>query len=144
MKQITKRAFLGLIAATWLIVPHAIAETSVLNRPTAVAEIWNRTELYFGTAKSNGTVVTDPEFTQFIDNQVTPRFPDGLTLLTGLGQFKGSSGVVVREKSLVLILFYPRQMVDGNKKIQEIRDEYKKAFGQESVLRADSFSIISF
>src|SRR5688500_2481254 len=44
-----------------------------------------RTELFFGTAKPNG-VVTDEEFLLFLDQEVTPRFPDGLTLLKGDGQ----------------------------------------------------------
>ena len=75
---------------------------------------------------------------------MTRRFPDGLTLLTGYGQFKNSAGTIIREKSFVLILFYPAQTIDANKKIQEIREAYKVANSQESVLRADNYSIISF
>src|SRR5262245_54518677 len=36
-----------------------------------------RTELYFGTAKPEGAV-TEAEFREFVDQFVTPRFPDGL------------------------------------------------------------------
>lgn len=31
-------------------------------------------------------MVTDEEFSQFLNDEVTPRFPDGLTLLKGYGQ----------------------------------------------------------
>jgi len=41
--------------------------------------IYSRTELYFGLSKSNG-VVTEEEFQNFINTEVTPRFPNGLTL----------------------------------------------------------------
>jgi hypothetical protein len=34
-------------------------------------------------------------------------FPDGLTLVTGLGQFRGADGVLIEERSMVLILLYP-------------------------------------
>ncbi len=57
-----------------------------------------RTELYFGTAREGGAV-TDAEFKDFVDNHVTPRFPDGLTLLKGDGQFRGADDVVIKERS---------------------------------------------
>jgi hypothetical protein len=113
-------------------------------RPTAASEVWARTELYFGTNKPNNQPVTDTEFDGFLEREVTPRFPDGLTLLTGYGQFKTSSGELVREKSYVLILLYPPGMREANKRIQEIRKSYKGEFNQESVLRVDSFSFVSF
>src|SRR5215210_4657517 len=75
-------------------------------RPTTPA-VWNETRLFFGTSKPDGTVVTDEQFKAFIDVHVTPRFPDGLTLLTGYGQFRNSSGAIAKETSLLLILFYP-------------------------------------
>ena len=70
--------------------------------------------------------------------------PDGLTLLTGYGQFRNSAGAIVKERSMVLIIFYPIQAEGANQKIQEVREAYKKGFGQESVLRVDSFSMVSF
>lgn len=118
--------------------------TTSVQRPTAAAEVWARSELYFGTSKPNNEQVTEAEFSAFVDNQVTPRFPDGLTLLNGYGQFRTSAGVLVRETSYVLILFYPPQMQDANRRIQELRDIYKALFSQESVLRVDSFSFVSF
>ena len=89
-------------------------------------------------------MVNDAEFSQFVDREVTPRFPDGLTLLKGYGQFRNSVNIIIREDSRLLILFYPAQMLDANKKIQELRELYKTAFQQESVLRVDSFSLVSF
>jgi hypothetical protein len=139
---LNRRLFFTLLAAPTLFVSALPAADQ---RPTAAsAEVWARTELYFGTNKPDNTEVTDTQFQNFIDNEVTPRFPDGLTLLTGNGQFRNSAGVLIREKSHILILFYPVQTKDANKKIQDIRGAYKSYFAQESVLRADSLSLISF
>jgi hypothetical protein len=109
-----------------------------------VGEVWNRTELYLGSQKADGSIVTRREFRHFVDEFVTPRFPDGLTVLTGYGQFRNSAGIIVKERSWVLILFYPPQMKDADKKIRAIRETYKHAFQQESVLRVDSLARVSF
>jgi Protein of unknown function (DUF3574) len=138
----SRRHLLRIAALSLALLPHAPAEERV-KRPTIGAELWARTELYFGTNKIGGEV-TDAEFAFFVDSEVTKRFPDGLTLLTGYGQFRNSSGALIREKSHVLILLYPPQTQEANKRIQEIRQLYKDAHGQESVLRVDSFSFVSF
>jgi hypothetical protein len=97
-----------------------------------------RTELFFGSQKPDGTFVTEAEFQQFLNDEITPRFPDGLTLLTGLGQFRGSSGVIQRERSMLLILLYPTGAArKANQNIEQIRAIYERNFQQESVLRAD-------
>ena len=143
MKQSTRRFVLTTAVLCLGLAPAAVAAETI-KRPTAASEVWVRTELYFGTNKSNNQQVTEAEFTSFVDAQVTSRFPDGLTLLTGYGQFRTSAGILVREKSYLLILFYPPQLQDANKKIHEIRESYKSAFSQESVLRVDGYSFVSF
>jgi hypothetical protein len=96
-----------------------------------------RTELFFGTAKSDG-VVTEEDFNKFLDEVVTPLFPDGLTVIKADGQFRGADEVTIKEDSFVLVLLYP---LDGqkasSKSIDFIREEYKRQHQQESVLRAD-------
>lgn len=96
-----------------------------------------RTELFFGTAKPTG-VVTEKEFRTFIDAEVTPRFPDGLTVLKGDGQFRGEDEIIVKEQSFVLVLLYPyEEAAKGSQRIDRIRELYKRLFDQESVLRVD-------
>ena len=96
-----------------------------------------RTELFFGTARPDG-VVTDAEFLAFVDVIITPRFPDGLTLLKGDGQFRDASGEIIKEDSFILILLYPLEdFRESSRRINVIRERYKEAFQQESVLRVD-------
>jgi hypothetical protein len=144
MKVFNRRHVLAMAALFLSAVPGAAAAEAEIKRPTAASEVWTRTELYFGTNKANGQPVTEEDFRLFVDAYVTPLFPDGLTLLSGYGQFKNSNGVLVREKSFLLILFYPPQLRDANKKVEDIRSAYKTLHSQESVLRVDSFSFISF
>ena len=54
-----------------------------------------RTELYFGRDKNDGTQVSDEEWSKFLDEFVTPKFPDGLTVLDGSGQYRLENGTIV-------------------------------------------------
>jgi Protein of unknown function (DUF3574) len=108
------------------------------------SDLWTRTELFFGSAKPDGSTVTDEEFRRFLDEEVTPRFPDGLTLLVGLGQYRGASGGLVQEKSMLLVLLHPSNEPDGPGHIEAIRRAYKSRFRQESVLRLDACAVVSF
>jgi hypothetical protein len=97
-----------------------------------------KTELFFGMDKGDGTVVTDEEWNEFLKDTVTPRFPEGLTVLEGYGQYKNDSGKIVRERSKVIIFLYPlNKRRSGGRKLEQIRNEYKKRFKQESVMRID-------
>jgi hypothetical protein len=107
-------------------------------------DLFIRTELFFGMGRAEGPDVTEEEFRQFLARKVTRRFPDGLTVLTGRGQFRSSSGIIIREPSKLVIILYPPDQEDADRKIELIRDEYKEAFQQESVLRADSVACVSF
>jgi hypothetical protein len=113
-------------------------------RPKDASEVWARTELYFGSNRGSRLPVTEDEFSQFIAAHVTERFPGGITVWNAYGQFLNSRGELIREKSFLVIVFYPRQMRDADRRIQAIREQYKQAFQQESVLRVDSLSLVSF
>jgi hypothetical protein len=106
-------------------------------------ELFSRTELFFGLSRSSGPDVTEEEFQYFVDTEVTPRFPDGLTLLTGTGQFEDSTGTIIQEGSKLLILLYPFNQ-RSNRAVEKIREAYKDTFQQESVLRIDEQSCVSF
>ena len=74
---------------------------------------------------------------------MTPRFPDGLTVLDAAGQWQDGSGAVQRERSKVLwILAAPGD--DTLRLIDEISAEYERLFGQDSVLRIHGSACASF
>jgi hypothetical protein len=88
--------------------------------------------------------VTEAQLQAFVNAEVTPRFPDGLTLLAGIGQFRDSGGATQVEGANVLILLYPWRDAHADRKIDAIRNDYRRRFEQQSVLRADSVSCVSF
>lgn len=114
--------------------------------PGVGSEPWVRVELYFGTTLPDGSPLTAEQWQAFLDEEITPRFPDGLTVLEGYGQFLSSQGVIQAADSIVLIIFIPAEFAASSSNlIEEIRDEYETQFEQESVLRADSEPVcISF
>ena len=105
-------------------------------------ELFARTELFFGLSKPGG-VVTEEEFQAFVDTKITPLFPDGLTLLSGKGQFRDSTGFIIQEGTKLLILLYPFSKALSTD-VEQIRTDYKDAFQQQSVLRVDEQSCVSF
>ncbi|MFF5145670.1 DUF3574 domain-containing protein [Streptomyces sp. NPDC013157] len=104
------------------------------------------TRLLFGTARPDGGPgVTDRQFTAFVDREVTPDFPDGLTVQSGRGQWRDAHGTIEKERSYVLVLLYPESAARGSdRKIEEIRRAYEKAFAQESVGRVDEHAQVDF
>jgi len=127
----------GALAGYRAVVPDAGLSTC---RPGAVQMA--RIELLFGTARKSGAAVGDVEWQSFLATEVTPRFPDGLTVLTGFGQWRSGESVR-KEGSRVLLIFAPRRP-DNDARIEAIRDAYKARFEQDSVLRVDGLSCVSF
>ncbi len=102
-------------------------------------EPYIETSLLFGTERPDGgPAVTDKQFMGFVDKEVTPGFPDGLTVQTGRGQWRDADGTIEKERSYELILLYPVSAAGASdRKIEEIRSDYRKAFAQEAVARVD-------
>ena len=61
-------------------------------------------QLYFGRAMPNGQPIDDTAWRDFLARAVTPRFPDGLTVLDGYGQWRRATGEITREPSTVVVI----------------------------------------
>jgi hypothetical protein len=94
--------------------------------------------LFFGMASRDGRGVSEQAWDGFLATAVTPRFPDGLTVLSGYGQYRGAdASAIVREATKVLLLVHagtPQQEAA----IAEIIASYRRAFDQEAVLHLAS------
>ena len=53
---------------------------------------WVRHALFMGRNSQSVEVVDDAAWVSFLEDTVTPRFPDGLTVLDAQGQWRGSDG----------------------------------------------------
>jgi hypothetical protein len=93
--------------------------------------------------KQGGGEVSEEEWRAFLEAEVTPRFPDGLTVLAAYGQWRSRSGEVARDPTRVLMIWH-RRGAGGEADIEAIRQAYKAQFSQESVMRVDGLSCVSF
>ena len=99
--------------------------------------------LFFGRSQGTVEVVTDAAWRAFLAEEVTPRFPDGLTVMDAAGQWRDASGAIKRERSKVLLILAEPGPA-GMQRTDEIMQAYKRTFDQESVLRAVTTACVSF
>jgi uncharacterized protein DUF3574 len=91
-----------------------------------------RTTLYFGLSRPKGSV-SELEWQIFLRDDVTTRFPDGLTVWQAEGQWLNPAGSIDHEQSKVLLLVHADTPAARNS-VQAVIHSYRKAFDQESVL----------
>lgn len=109
----------------------------------AVGTSQHRTDLFFGRDRAGGVPVSEAEFQTFVDTVVTPRFKEGLTLYDANGQYQLEDGTLVRELSKIIVLLHDGSTA-RSADIDFIREEYKRQFDQEAVLRVDAPSCVAF
>src|SRR5690606_16684840 len=119
-------------------------------RPAEAAG-WVRSELYFGVGEESGPsaraqtdVISEAQWRAFLDREVTPRFPDGLTVFDAYGQwlFRGAPEPN-RLRTKVLVILHedtPQRRND----IEAIRLAWKQATRHQSVLWSRQAVEVSF
>ena len=109
----------------------------------AGTEPFTEYRLFFGRSGGLVETVSEAAWSSFLADEITPRFPDGLTVLDAAGQWRDSSGTLVRERTkLVIILAGPGDA--GMRRTDEIAQAYKRTFDQEAVLRVVGTACASF
>ena len=91
-----------------------------------------RTAQLFLGAKTPA-VPADRDLRRFVDQEVTPRFPDGVTVVEGGGQWKGSENRMIREAAKVVLVVLPTNG-DSQGKVEAVRTAYKTKFKQDPVV----------
>jgi hypothetical protein len=137
--MLQKLSLIVLLAALLL---SACAQTSAPAQPPQVAVTCAaplkpalELNLYFGRDRPGG-MVSEAEWTTFLAQEVTPRFPDGLSVINVAGQSRGASGPIERERAklLVIVVF---DAPAHQPKVVAIVDAYIRRFSQNSVLRTE-------
>lgn len=98
--------------------------------------------LYFGTSKPKG-VVTAQDWQTFLNEMVTPKFPQGLSVWQASGQWKSEAGPIVSEASYVLNIVHAGTNPE-DQALSDVVSSYKTRFQQEAVLRVRSRVCASF
>jgi hypothetical protein len=99
-------------------------------------------QLFFGRNVGAKPAVSEADFRAFLDQEVTPRFPDGLTVMDGGGQWRGAENQLIREAAKVVLIVLPK--TGASAKLDAVRAAYKTRFGQDSVLLVTQASCVSF
>jgi hypothetical protein len=140
--------FLGMMLACAGCAAHLPATSPTLSGDAAHPATtvgWLRTELYFGlgtTGHADG--VSDAEWRAFLDKEVTPRFPSGLTVLDGYGQWQGNKQPQPeRLRSKIVVLLHADNTAQ-REAIEAIRSAWKAKTGDQSVLRVTQPAEVSF
>jgi hypothetical protein len=107
---------------------------------------WVRTELYFGLGPADHPEqgISEAQWRDFLDREVTPRFPGGLSVEDIYGQWLGKGKTTPeRLRSKILIILYPGTE-ENRARIDAIRSAWKQETGDKSVLRVTQPADVSF
>jgi hypothetical protein len=107
---------------------------------------WVDTRLYFGLGPADHPEqgVSESQWRDFLDREVTPRFPDGLSVVDVYGQWQGKDEAAPeRLRSKLLIIDYLDNQ-ENRAKIDAIRSAWKQRTGDQSVLKVTQPADVSF
>jgi len=153
MKKLAALMLSGLLlsACAATVPSHSTSSTLAgdASHPDA-AKNWLRTELYFGVGvisdagEEANVAANEKRWRDFLDREVTPRFPDGLSVFDVYGQWRtqGQSHVERLHSKVIMLLHAdaPKQRAD----LDAIRAAWKKETGDLSVLRVSQPADVSF
>jgi hypothetical protein len=132
---------LALLAALGLL--SACTQTGAPAQPPQVAASCTaplkpalEVNLYFGREKPGG-MVSEAEWAAFLAQEVTPRFPDGLSVINVAGQSRATASSSIgreRTKLLIVVVFDPPA---HRAKVQAIVEAYNTRFSQIAVFQVE-------
>ena len=88
--------------------------------------------------------ISDAAWAEFLATIVTPRFPDGLTVLDGYGQWRNPSTGEIGHEASTLVEIVTSDTTETAARLEQIRDAYKTRFGQQSVGLVTTASCAAF
>eukprot|EP01125_Pyxidicula_operculata_P001288 TRINITY_DN11189_c0_g1_i1.p1 TRINITY_DN11189_c0_g1~~TRINITY_DN11189_c0_g1_i1.p1 ORF type:complete len:209 (-),score=12.55 TRINITY_DN11189_c0_g1_i1:33-659(-) len=117
------------------------------NGPLGWSSNYVKYELYFGLSiqlpNGTNTTISVGEFQHFLDNYITPIFPDGLTWYPVKGQWFGQRQGLIKEESIVVII-YAEYNIESYNNITHIANQYCLLYDQEAVLSGITASQVCF
>ncbi len=115
-------------AVIFLLASIATANAQPTLQCTGARKPWVVADLLFGR-----THVSEASWARFLAIEVTPRFPDGFTVIDAKGQWREPGGQKIsRERSKLLMIAMPPG-ADNEERLQKIIEAYKTRFKQQSV-----------
>lgn len=103
---------------------------------------WVRIELCFalpGLGNSSG----EDAWSGFLDEEVTPAFPDGWSVVRSFGQWRNRAGRLERAVTPILLIV-ARDSQATHQRLKRLTAAWKERTGEESVLRVITPATVSF
>jgi hypothetical protein len=102
-------------------------------------------ELVFGRSSDDPAhpLVSEAEFSKFLNDEATPRFPDGLTVIDAQGRWRAPAGAAIHEPAEMVMIVLPGHL-DDRQKLDALREAYKRRYHQQSVLLMTHGDCVSF
>ena len=107
-------------------------------------ELWHEYRLFMGRGDGDREVVSDADWDGFLADTITPRFPDGLSVIDVAGQGTSADGTLDRERTKMLLVLVPPTDETALNRMNEIGAEYKRRFTQDAVLRVITPACVAF
>lgn len=133
----------GTVCALVLALPAAACAVTPQSACPAGQEELRTAQLFLGRSHGEAARIDEGALKAFIDTEITPRFPDGLTVLDGGGQWRGSENQLIREAAKVVLIVLP-QRGEGQGRIEAVRAAYRAKFRQETALLITQAACVSF
>jgi Protein of unknown function (DUF3574) len=90
-------------------------------------------QLLFGRGNGDAGSIAQADWSDFVAHELTPRFPDGFTVIDSNGQWLNPNrGVIIKESSEVVEIVLPGDTYDASK-VDAAIDAYKRRFRALSV-----------
>ena len=107
---------------------------------------WVDTKLYFGLGPADHPErgISEADWRVFLDREVTPRFPSGLSVVDVYGQWQGKGELNVERLRSKMVMILHADTQESRDKIEQIRAAWKQKTGDKSVLRVTELADVSF
>jgi hypothetical protein len=90
-------------------------------------------QMFFGRNVADHAPVSESEWADFVTQEITPRFPAGLSVMDARGQWRDpQTGDIVAEPAKILLIAVEKTP-DALAKFDEISRSYRSRFAQKSV-----------
>ena len=95
------------------------------------------TSLYFGQTRPNGSMISETEWNDFKESQISRVFKEGSTTIKVTGSWYDPEAYKLITEPTNVVIYYYKKSAYISKQIDSLRNLYKSMFQQQSILRVD-------
>lgn len=134
----------ALLLLSCMVTMAACESLPKINSVSCDGESWAEATFYFGRSRPAETEKTQKAWADFVQNEVTPRFPDGFTIFQGRGAWLNPVlKTTIYEASKVLVILHP-DTVESRQNVADLAEAYRSHFHQQAALTSNHKTCATF